>query len=157
MFEELSLNILDIAMNSLAAAAKKVEISVLESKKRDWVVVRVRDDGCGMDAATLDRMLSKHCTTKASRKKKIGLGLALLQQTSEMCNGQFHVRSVPGQGTTVTATMRESHIDRPPLGDLNATILTLCAANPDVEIKLNYRSDEHTLRFNSRELVKGNI
>jgi hypothetical protein len=49
--------------------------------------------------------------------------------------------------------MRESHIDRPPLGDLNATILTLCAANPDVEVQLNYRSDEQVLRFSSRELV----
>ena len=63
------------------------------------------------------------------------------------------MRSAPGRGTTVTASMRESHIDRPPLGDLNATILTLCAANPDVEVQLNYRSDEQALRFSSRELV----
>jgi signal transduction histidine kinase len=155
MFEELSLNILDLAMNSLAANAKKIEISVLESKKRDRLVLRVRDDGCGMDAATLEKLLNSRGTTKSSRKKKIGLGLALLQQTSEMCDGQFHVRSAPGRGMTVTASMRESHIDRPPLGDLNATILTLCAANPDVDIRLNYRSDEQSLRFSSRELAKG--
>ena len=147
------MNILDIAMNSLAANAKKVEISVRESRKHDRLVLRVRDDGRGMDTATLDRLLRSRGTTKTSRKKKIGLGLAFLQQTSEMCDGQFHVRSAPGRGTTVTASMRESHIDRPPLGDLNATILTLCAANPDVEVQLNYRSDEQALRFSSRELV----
>jgi signal transduction histidine kinase len=157
MFEELSMNILDIAMNSLAANAKKVEISVRESRKHDRLVLRVRDDGRGMDTATLDRLLRSRGTTKTSRKKKIGLGLAFLQQTSEMCDGQFHVRSAPGRGTTVTASMRESHIDRPPLGDLNATILTLCAANPDVEVQLNYRSDEQTLRFSSRELVKEKV
>ena len=157
MFEELSLNILDIAMNSLAANAKKVEISVRESRKHDRLVLRVRDDGRGMDTATLDRLLRSRGTTKASRKKNIGLGLALLRQTAEMCEGHFHVRSSLGRGTTVTASMRESHIDRPPLGDLNATILTLCAANPDVEVQLNYRSDEQTLRFNSRELVKGKV
>jgi len=151
------MNILDIAMNSLAANAKKVEISVRESRKHDRLVLRVRDDGRGMDTATLDRLLRSRGTTKTSRKKKIGLGLAFLQQTSEMCDGQFHVRSAPGRGTTVTASMRESHIDRPPLGDLNATILTLCAANPDVEVQLNYRSDEQTLRFSSRELVKEKV
>ena len=35
MFEELSQHILDIAMNSLSANAKKVQISILESRKRD--------------------------------------------------------------------------------------------------------------------------
>jgi K+-sensing histidine kinase KdpD len=158
MFEELSLNILDIAMNSLAANAKKVEIGVLESRKHDQLVLRVRDDGRGMDAATLDRLLRSRNTTKASRKKNIGLGLALLRQTSEMCDGRFCVRSAPGKGTSVTASMRWSHIDRPPLGDLNATILALCAANPDVEVQLNYCSDEQTFQFSSRELVaKGKV
>jgi len=53
MFEELSLHILDIAMNSLAANASKIEISVLENHQRDWLILRVRDNGRGMDAAAL--------------------------------------------------------------------------------------------------------
>ncbi len=153
MFEELSLHILDIAMNSLTANAKTVKISVLESQKRDWLIVRVRDNGCGMDAATLNRVLHHRVTTKTSRKKNIGLGIALLRQTSEMCDGHFHMRSAPGHGTSVTASMRLSHIDRPPLGDLNTTILTLCAARPDVDVQLNYRSDEQAFQFSSQELT----
>ena len=151
MFEELSLNILDIAMNSLAANASKVEISVLESQKRDWLILRVRDDGHGMEAATLHRVLHSRSTTKTSRKKNIGLGLAMLRQTSEMCGGHFHVRSATGKGTSVTASMRLGHIDRPALGDLNGTILTLCAANPAVDVRLHYQTDKETFSFSSKE------
>jgi len=151
MFEELSLHILDIAMNSITANAQQVEVGVLESQKHDWLILRVRDDGRGMDAGLLHRVLHDRVTTKNARKKKIGLGLALLRQTSEMCGGNFRVRSVPGRGTSVMASMRWSHIDRPPLGDLNATILTLCAANPSVDVRLNYRTDKERFRFSSKE------
>jgi len=153
MFEELSQHILDIAMNSLSANAKKVWISILESRKHDRLVLRVRDDGCGMDAATLKRVLASPTTTKLSRRKPIGLGLAFLRQTSEMCDGRFQVRSAPGRGTSVTASMRLSHIDRPPLGDLNATILALCAADKKTEVQLNYHSDEQKFSFDSEELT----
>jgi signal transduction histidine kinase len=153
MFEELSLHILDIAMNSLAANARTVEISVLESQKRDWLILRVRDNGHGMDAATLHRVLHRRATSKQRRRKDIGLGLALLHQTSEMCGGHFHVRSAPGSGTSVTASLRLSHIDRPPLGDLNSTILALCAANPAVDVRLHYQTDTNRFQFSSQELA----
>ena len=151
MFEELSLHILDIGMNSIAANAKVLEICVLESKKHDWLILRVRDNGCGMDAATMDRVLHRHITTKARRKKNIGLGIALLRQTSEMCGGNFHMRSAPDKGTSVTASMRLGHIDRPPIGDLSATMLALSAANPSVDVRLNYRTDQEQFKFSSQE------
>jgi signal transduction histidine kinase len=149
MFEELSLHILDIGMNSLAAGAKKLEVAVIENTKRDWLIVRIRDDGRGMDEQALADALN-HRSSKKSRKKKIGLGLAFLKQTSEMCGGTFHISSRPGKGTSVTASMRYSHVDRPPLGDLNATILALCA-NPKVEVRLHYRHDDQTFHFSSQE------
>lgn len=151
MFEELSLHILDIAMNSLAAGAGRVEVAVVESQRHDFLIVRVRDNGRGMTPAALRRVLDQRTTTKRSRKKNIGLGLALLRQTSEMCDGRFDVRSAPGKGTSVTASMRLSHVDRPPLGDLQATILTLCAANPDVDVRLHYKTDNASFTFSSQE------
>jgi signal transduction histidine kinase len=158
MFEELSQHILDIAMNSLSANATEVQISILESRKHDWLVLRVRDDGRGMDAATLRQVLAHRWSSKRQRRKPIGLGLALLQQTAEMCGGRFHVQSAPGRGTSVTASMRLSHIDRPPLGDLNATILALCAADKKWDVQFNYRSDEQKFSFDSRELAtKGDV
>jgi hypothetical protein len=155
MLEELSLHILDIGMNSLAAGATQLEVTVIENTKRDWLIIRLRDDGRGMDAATLADVLQRRRSSKSERKKKIGLGLAFLQQTAEMCGGTFHVRSRPGKGTTVTASMRLAHIDRPPLGDLNGTITALCA-NPKVNVHLHYRSDDQTFHFSSQEEGKPN-
>ncbi len=152
MFEELSLHILDIAMNSIAANARTVEISILESQRRDRLVLRVSDDGRGMDAVLLEKVLTKRITTKATRKKNIGLGLALLRQTAEMCDGYFHVRSAAGKGTRITASMRLGHVDRPPLGDINGTILSLCAASADADVRLRYRTDTDEFRFSSKEL-----
>ena len=141
MFEELSLHILDVAMNSIAAQARTVQIVIGEYTGRDQLSIRIQDDGRGMDAAALQRVLANLTTTKSSRKKNIGLGLALLRQTAEMCDGKFEVRSTPDRGTTVTASMKWSHVDRPPLGDLNGTVLALCAANPVVDVQLHYLSD----------------
>ena len=151
MFDQLSLNILDIGMNSLAAGATVVRITVIEDALHDQLLIRIRDNGRGMDEATLRNVLAKNASTKASRKKPIGLGLALLRQTSEMCDGAFHVQSVPGKGTGVTASMRLSHVDRPPLGDLNATVFALSAANLDADIQLHYRSGDQEFSFSSQE------
>ena len=153
MFEELSQHILDIAMNSLSANAKNVQINIRESRRLDRLVLSVRDDGCGMDAATLEKVLAQRWSSKSKRRKPIGLGLAFLRQASEMCDGRFQVRSAPGRGTSVTASMRLSHIDRPPLGDLSATILALCAADKKPVVQLNYQSDEKKFCFDSRELT----
>jgi len=154
MFEELSLHILDIAMNSFAAGARTVQIMVAEHARRDRLTIRIQDNGRGMDEAMLARVLAGSVTTKRFRKKSIGLGLALLRQTAEMCGGEFHVRSTPGVGTTVTATMRLLHVDLPPVGDLNATVLALCAANPAVDVQLDYLSDTESFHFSSQELAE---
>ena len=153
MFEELSLHILDVAMNSLAAGARTLRIMVAEHARRDRLTIRIQDDGCGMDEAMLERVLTGPVSTKRYRKKAIGLGLALLRQTAEMCGGEFHVRSRPGGGTTVTVSMRLLHVDLPPLGDLTATVLALCAANPAVDVQLDYLTDTEHFHFSSNELA----
>ncbi|MGD0251417.1 MAG: ATP-binding protein [Verrucomicrobiota bacterium] len=157
MFEELSLHILDIAMNSIAAKARIVQIMISEHAQRDMLSIRIQDNGRGMDADTLERVLADLATTKRSRKKDIGLGLALLRQTAEMCGGEFDVRSTPGMGTTVTVSMKLSHVDRPPLGDLNATILALCATNPAVDVQLHYLTDTEHFHFSSKEPAKKKV
>ena len=111
MFDQLSLNILDIGMNSLSAGATVVRITVIEDAVHDQLLIRVRDNGRGMDKKTLGNVLAKNASTKADRKKPIGLGLALLRQTSEMCEGAFHVQSVPGKGTTFVIRLPTGPVD----------------------------------------------
>ena len=87
------MNILDIAMNSLAANAKKVEISVRESRKHDRLVLRVRDDGRGMDTAAVSRAGDGRAGLAGMRERLMGLG------------GRLEVRSAPGQGVHLEARM----------------------------------------------------
>jgi hypothetical protein len=152
MFEELSLHILDIGMNSIAAGATAIHITVAEDSLRDSLLIEIKDNGRGMDEATLQSVLARSTTTKQSRKKNIGLGIALLRQTAETCNGSFHIVSQPGQGTTITATMQLTHVDLPPVGDLNATILSLCAAAPRADVRLTYRTGHDVFEFRSQEI-----
>lgn len=45
---ELSLNVLDIAQNSISAGAKLIKIDIREDTAKRLLTIRIADDGCGM-------------------------------------------------------------------------------------------------------------
>ncbi|HBK61834.1 MAG TPA: ATP-binding protein, partial [Firmicutes bacterium] len=53
---ELSMHILDIAQNSIAAGAKVVRIDVVEDAAADTMTITVADDGSGMDSGAAQRI-----------------------------------------------------------------------------------------------------
>ena len=57
--KELSLNILDVAMNSVAAGATLVQILIDESQTGK-MTLRIVDNGCGMDEQTLQPVSYTH-------------------------------------------------------------------------------------------------
>jgi signal transduction histidine kinase len=61
----------------------------------------VRDDGQGMDAATLSRAGEPFFTTKPPGRGT-GLGLSSVKSTAAACGGQLVIESAPGRGTTVS-------------------------------------------------------
>jgi len=148
--EDLSLHILDIAENSVAAGARRVTVSIEEDKENDRLTLEIGDDGRGMDEETLKMVTDPFFTTKTVRR--IGLGLPLLKQSAEECEGSFSLTSEKGKGTTITAVFRLSHIDRKPLGDIGATLVVLIAGNPSIEFSLAYRKDGYAYRFDTAEI-----
>ena len=70
---ELSLHILDIAENSMSAGGSRVEISVIEDMVNDRLSIVISDNGKGMDAETVKRVLDPFVTSRTTRK--VGLGL----------------------------------------------------------------------------------
>ncbi len=66
----------------------------------DYVVVRVEDDGAGMDAATLARACDPFFTTKSFGKGS-GLGLAMVHGFARQSKGDLRITSTPGRGTVV--------------------------------------------------------
>ena len=150
MLRELSLHILDIAENSLNAGATRVTIEVLEDTRADQFIIRVADNGRGMDAEAVRRAGDPFFTTRTTRR--VGLGIPFLKQATELCDGSFAIESALGKGTTITATFQHSHINRMPLGDLPNTILTLVVGNPQTDFVYRHRLDERFFEFDTRPI-----
>ncbi len=149
---ELSLHLLDIAENSIAAGAKTVEITVREDPLLDRLYLCVRDDGKGMDEATLAYVVDPFVTSRTTRK--VGLGIPFLKAAAEACNGSLTITSQPGQGTTLEAEFQRSHIDRMPLGDLAGTWLSLVVGNPQIHWVFRYQSGLDEFYFDDTQLKK---
>jgi hypothetical protein len=142
MMEDLSLHVLDIAENAIAAGATRVLIAVNENGDRDLLTIRVTDNGRGMSAEERRRALDPFFTTK---RKRTGLGLPLLAQTAEACGGRVVLESLPGRGTRIISCFRLGHVDRPPLTKMAETMMTLVFGHP--EIAFRYRHSRNGLFF----------
>lgn len=147
---ELALNILDIAENSLAAGAKLIEITLLFSIPKDSMRISVRDDGCGMDEETLQKVTDPFTTSRTTRK--VGMGLPLFKYSAESAGGSFSVASRKGEGTEVCADYRISHIDRMPLGDFGGVALQLVTMNPRVDFRFFVSDGERGGVLDTREV-----
>ena len=145
---ELSLNILDIAENSFKAKAKKVEIFVIANE--DFLTITVKDDGCGMEEEFLKRVTDPFTTTRTTRK--VGMGIPLIKMQSELCEGKFSIESKKGVGTTLTASFKTNHIDRPPLGDIAETIVSLIADLKGTELSFFFSAFGEEFSLSTEEI-----
>ncbi len=146
---EISLNILDVAQNSISAGAKLIEISVVADIKSDTLTVVIKDNGCGMDEEKLKKVIDPFFTTRTTRK--VGLGIPFYKLAAENTGGTFNITSQLGLGTTVTAVFGLSHIDRMPLGDINFTIHTLVTLNSEIDFYYLYEIDERSFTLDTKE------
>lgn len=152
--KELSLNILDVAKNSVKAEASLVEIELEETA--ETLLLRIRDNGYGMEQSFLETVLDPFSTTRTTRK--VGLGLPLLKLAAEQTGGSLSITSVPrrvspeGCGTTVEALFYKNHMDFTPLGDVVSTITMLIQGNPDIDFRFVHTMPDATVELDTREL-----
>lgn len=126
---DLSLHILDLAQNSVVANARSISISLSCDLPNDTLTFTINDDGKGMSPDFLAKVKSPFSTTRTTRK--VGLGIPMMDERARMTGGGLDITSELGVGTTVAVRMVISHIDRPPLGDIAGTLLSLIVMADD--------------------------
>ena len=89
--------IADTTQNSIEAGAKNISLTIVEADGK--ISVEIKDDGKGMDEATLKRAFNPFYTEAGKHdKRKVGLGLPLLKQICDECGGGVTLESEPGKG-----------------------------------------------------------
>ena len=152
--KELSLNILDIAENSVKANASLIQISLQET---DGILTLViADNGCGMKPDILAGVIDPFYTTRTTRK--VGLGVPLLKLAAEQTGGEvriesYHESDYPDRhGTVVTAVFHTNHIDFTPIGDVIATVTTLIQGSPQIDFLFSHTSNTFDVALDTREM-----
>ena len=116
--------IADTAQNSIEAGADRVEVNLTEGNGR--ISVKIRDNGKGMDAETVKRAFDPFFSEAGKHdRRKVGLGLPILKQICEACEGSVKLDSTPGVGTTLAYDFAADNIDLPPMGDIAEMVMTL--------------------------------
>lgn len=149
MMTEISLNVLDVAENSIRAKADYIQISVTADFALDRLTIVIEDNGCGMSVEQIAQVEDPFYTTRTTRS--VGLGVPFFKYAAEITGGEFIIKSEPGKGTVVTATFVLSHIDRMPLGDMNSTMVTLITFNTTIDFLYSYKVDKNSFTLNTRE------
>ncbi|MGI6200842.1 MAG: ATP-binding protein [Christensenellales bacterium] len=148
--KEISMNLLDIAENSVAAGATLVEITLRLDRARDELWMIIADDGKGMSPETLERVVDPFYTTRTTRK--VGLGIPLLKEGCEQTGGSLTLTSTVGVGTRVEALFRPGNIDCPPLGDVAGSMLTLIVCNPQLDFCFRVCCPEEVFCLDTRQI-----
>ena len=149
--KEISLNILDIAENSVKANASLTEILIDE--EGDKLTLTIRDNGCGMDEQTVRSVIDPFYTTRKTRS--VGLGIPLLKLACEQTGGALTIESSTAQsdhGTTVRAIFFKNHIDFIPLGDVISSIVTLIQGHPEKDFLFCHSIDGAQISLDTREI-----
>ncbi|MBQ2253107.1 MAG: sensor histidine kinase [Clostridia bacterium] len=149
--KELSLNILDIAENSVRAGATLVELILTENN--GVLTITIHDNGCGMDEEMVKRLRDPFFTTRTTRS--IGLGIPLFTLAAEQTGGFLEIDSSMdpvNHGTTVTAVFYTSHIDCAPLGDVISTLLTLIQGSEKIDFVFSHSTPQYRVELDTRKL-----
>ena len=152
--KEISLNILDIAENSVKAGATLTQILIDEVDNRR--VLSIIDDGCGMSPEIVRSVIDPFYTTRTTRK--VGMGVPLLKLACEQTGGDLSIESVTEEmdpdhhGTKVIATFYTDHIDFTPLGDVVSSIVTLIQGHPDTDFLFRHTRGESAVELDTREI-----
>lgn len=142
---ELSLNVLDIAQNSISANASLIEIEIIGDTVKKELLIGIYDNGKGMTPEQVRNVQDPFFTTRTTRK--VGMGIPLFKLAAEQTGGSLCIESEVGVGTKVKAILKTDSIDYTPLGDIDSTVIMLITMNTDRNFIYRLKVDEKNLLF----------
>lgn len=148
--QELSLNVLDIAQNSVRAGASLVRITLDEDREKETLMISVADDGCGMTEEQVQSVTNPFFTTRTTRK--VGLGIPFFKMAAEATGGSLTIYSTPGKGTETRAFFHTGHIDMLPVGNMAETVEMLITMNPDMDFLYVHSVGNEQFTLDTREI-----
>ena len=104
--EQVFLNLLQNACQSLQDRSKGVSISTYYERGQHRVIIEVKDEGEGMSEAILSKVKEPFFTTKRE-SGGTGLGLSISSRIVEEHDGTLSFWSQPGKGTVATVSFPE--------------------------------------------------
>lgn len=93
----------NLISNSLKYSPDETEVSVSVESEEDAAVIKVQDQGYGIDQHGMDQLFKKFSripNPKSVKAQGSGLGLYLVKRLVELHDGTIEAQSVSGQGTT---------------------------------------------------------
>jgi two-component system sensor histidine kinase BaeS len=104
-FSQVAGNLLD---NALGYTPEEGIVQVRLRRRAEQVRLEVQDSGPGIDSEDLPHVFERLYVAqryRPIRPEGSGLGLAIVKELTDAMNGEVHVASSPGKGTTVTVTL----------------------------------------------------
>lgn len=102
LLEQAVVNLLDNAVK-YSEAGKTIWVQTDETPEQ--ILIRVRDEGCGIEKQHLERLFERFYRVDKARSRKLGgtgLGLAIVKHIMEAHGGRVSVESQAGRGSTFT-------------------------------------------------------
>jgi PAS domain S-box-containing protein len=99
--EQVFINLVQNALQALPDRAQGVRVVSSFDKNNQYIVVKVKDEGVGMNPKILDRITDPFFTTKQDQEGT-GLGLFVSYSIIKAHHGVLEYETKPGAGTTVT-------------------------------------------------------
>ena len=147
--QELSMNILDIAENSVKAGALLILV-LLEYTDDKRLILTIEDNGKGMDEETVKKVSNPFYTSRTTRK--VGLGIPFIKMAAEMTGGSFMIESKVGAGTNVKAEFFYEHIDMMPLGNIGETLSALISTNETIDFRYSVKCNGNEFVLDTKEI-----
>ncbi len=98
----LSQAVINLVENALKYSEPNSQVEIEAFRNAAEVVIRVLDQGCGIDSKHLPRLFERFYRVDEARSRKLGgtgLGLAIVKHIAQAHRGKVSVDSTPGKGS----------------------------------------------------------